>query len=84
MEIVTGRSTPSAPTSYEAGRVRAVRVTNDPQGDEGAVGWNTTSSDCVKRRETVGATEMQEARSSTRGRRDKRTQKTVEGGLKRS
>ena len=34
----------AAPPSHEVGRVRAVRELNKPWGDEGADGWNMTSS----------------------------------------
>ena len=37
----------TAPTSHDAGRVRAVRGLKNPQADEGADGWNMTSSECV-------------------------------------
>ena len=35
----------TAPTSHEAGCVRAMRAPVKPQGDEGADGWNMTSLD---------------------------------------
>ena len=58
----------TAPTSHEAGRVRAVRGLNNPQADEGADGWNMTSSNCVLCEGSGRPTSSwkREARSSTK------------------